>query len=102
MNISYHYFTVKVLAVRAGFREEEAQIIAYYSQMVDDFVLSHRIIVGEMPPDFFVENGLAWELGNGSWGILPCPTGINFIKSVSHGYQNPAALWRPAEMHPDP
>ncbi len=87
MNISYHYFTVKVLAVRAGFREEEAQIIAYYSQMVDDFVLSHRIIVGEMPPDFFVENGLAWELGNGSWGILPCPTGINFIKSVSHGYQ---------------
>lgn len=87
MNISYHYYTVRVLAARAGFSEEEAQIIAYYSQMIDDFVLSHRIIVGEMPPSFFVENGLAWELGNGSWGILPCPTGINFIKSISHGYQ---------------
>lgn len=87
MNISYHYYTIKVLAVRAGFQEEEAQTVAYYSQMVDDFVLSHRIIVGETPPPFFIENGLAQELGDGNWGFLPCPTGVNFIKSVSHGYQ---------------
>lgn len=87
MNISYHYYTIKVLAVKAGFREEEAQTVAYYSQMVDDFVLSHRVVVGETPPSFFIENGLAQELGDGNWGFLPCPTGINFIKSVSHGYQ---------------
>lgn len=87
MNISYHYYTIKVLAVRAGFREEEAQVIAYYSQMVDDFVLSHQIIVGETPPAFFIENGLARKLADDSWGFLPCPTGINVIKSVSHGYQ---------------
>lgn len=87
MNISYHYYTVKTLAVKAGFDEEEAQVIAYYSQMVDDFVLSHRVIMKETPPSFFVDNGMAEELDGGMWGFLPCPTGINFLKSVSHGYQ---------------
>lgn len=87
MNISYHYYTMKVLAAKAGFDEEEAQVIAYYSQMVDDFVLSHRLVVGETPPSFFIENGLAQELGDHMWGFLPCPTGIDFVKTISHGYQ---------------
>lgn len=87
MNISYHYYTIKVLAVKAGFDEEEAQVIAYYSQMVDDFVLSHRLVVGETPPSFFIENGLTQELGDHMWGFLPCPTGIDFVKTISHGYQ---------------
>lgn len=37
MDINFHYFAVKTLAVAAGFPEEEAQIIAQYSQYVDDF-----------------------------------------------------------------
>lgn len=87
MNISYHYYTVKTLAVKAGFDDGDAQVIAYYSQMVDDFVLSHRVIMKETPPSFFVENGMAEKLEGGMWGFLPCPTGINFLKTVSHGYQ---------------
>lgn len=37
MDINFHYFAVKTLAVKAGFPEEEAQIIAEFSQYVDDF-----------------------------------------------------------------
>ena len=39
MNIGYHYYTIKTLAVKAGFSNEEAQTIASYSQAVDDYVL---------------------------------------------------------------
>lgn len=37
MDISFHYYTVKVLASAAGFHECEAQIIAANSQFVDDY-----------------------------------------------------------------
>lgn len=37
MDIAFHYFAIKTLAGLAGFEQEEAQIIAAYSQMVDDF-----------------------------------------------------------------
>lgn len=37
MDIAFHYFAVKALAVRAGFEEDDAQFIAEYSQMVDNF-----------------------------------------------------------------
>ncbi|HBA70348.1 MAG TPA: hypothetical protein DCZ40_13470 [Lachnospiraceae bacterium] len=87
MNISYHYYTIKTLASKAGFVEEEAQLIAHYSQMVDDFLLSNRVIIKETPPSFFMDNNLAQKRKDGSWNFLPCPTGINMVKSVSHGYQ---------------
>jgi hypothetical protein len=37
MDINFHYFAVKTLALHAGFLEFEAQIIAEYSQYVDDY-----------------------------------------------------------------
>lgn len=37
MDIAFHYFAIKSLAGLAGFDEDEAQTIAEYSQMVDDF-----------------------------------------------------------------
>lgn len=87
MNISYHYYTIKTLAVKAGFEEEEAQVIAFYSQMIDDFVLSNVLFLNSCPPDFFLKNGLARKVGEKEWLFLPCPTGIDMIKSVSHNYQ---------------
>lgn len=87
MNISYHYYTIKTLAIKAGFPDREAQQIAYYSQMVDDFQLSNPVILKEQPPDFFLENGMAWQINNHEWAILPCGTGINFTKSLSKSYQ---------------
>lgn len=37
MDIAFHYFAVKALAVLAGFCNDDAQVIAQNSQMVDDF-----------------------------------------------------------------
>jgi len=37
MNINFHYFAVKSIAVAAGFEETQAQQIAKYSQFVDDY-----------------------------------------------------------------
>ena len=37
MDIAFHYFAVKTLAVLAGFGDDDAQVIAQNSQMVDDF-----------------------------------------------------------------
>ncbi|SHM39366.1 DUF6765 family protein [Ruminococcus flavefaciens] len=37
MDIAFHYFALKSLALKAGFSDDEAQLIAQYSQMTDDF-----------------------------------------------------------------
>lgn len=37
MNISFHYFAVKSIALKAGFQEPEAQQIAVFSQYIDDY-----------------------------------------------------------------
>lgn len=37
MNISFHYFAVKTLALKAGFKESDAQQIAIFSQYIDDY-----------------------------------------------------------------
>lgn len=87
MNICYHYYTIKTLLIKSGFTEDEAQTAACYSQMVDDFILSSRVILKQTPPDFFIENGLAVKLKNGNWVLQLCPTGINVVKSISHNYQ---------------
>ena len=87
MNICYHYYTIKTLAVKAGFSDKEAQQIAYYSQMVDDFHLSNMVIVKEQPPDFFLENDLARKINDNKWGLIPCTTGIDLLKSLSVHYQ---------------
>lgn len=37
MDINFHYFAIKSLAFRAGFSEEEAQTLAEFSQLTDDY-----------------------------------------------------------------
>ncbi|MDR0920259.1 MAG: hypothetical protein LBM93_13615 [Oscillospiraceae bacterium] len=87
MNICYHYYTIKALAVKGGFNENDAQRIAHYSQLTDDFVLSNTLLIHKKPPAFFTDNGLAKELIGDIWALQPCSTGINIVKSVSHNYQ---------------
>lgn len=82
MNLNYHYYTIKTLAVYAGFPETQAQCIAHFSQYVDDFVLSNPILVDKKPPQFFLEHGLAEEVKSGTWSFLPCTTGIAIINSI--------------------
>jgi len=43
MNIEFHYYMTKLLALNAGFEQDEAEIIAYSSQYVDDNNQSFQI-----------------------------------------------------------
>ena len=49
MNINFHYFAIKVLAIKAGFKEDDAQKIAFYSQAVDDYDIYTPILVENIP-----------------------------------------------------
>ena len=49
MNINFHYFTIKALALYAGFSEMEAQTIAAYSQYVDDYDLYDALYLTSVP-----------------------------------------------------
>lgn len=49
MDISFHYFAVKTLALEAGFPEAEAQRIAVFSQFIDDFHSPVDLRCGNVP-----------------------------------------------------
>ena len=49
MNIGFHYFVTKTLAVRAGFTPGEAQLIAYACQYVDDATDHHKLRIRNLP-----------------------------------------------------
>lgn len=88
MDIDYHYFVVKTLARTAGFAEEEAQTIAYYSQQVDDFTKCLPMMVRQEPPAFFLEREYAKKIGEEVWQVLPHPTGIDVIQSLEKHYRH--------------
>jgi hypothetical protein len=93
MNQNYHYFVVKTLAIKAGFQENPAQAIAHFSQQIDDFILSGRIILDQEPPAFFLENNYAKKIGTlDKWLFTPCPTGIDVLLSIQPDFQRKAIL----------
>lgn len=49
MNINFHYFAIKVLAIKAGFKEDDAQKIAFYSQAVNDYDIQTPILLESIP-----------------------------------------------------
>jgi len=53
MNIEFHYYLTKYLAIEAGFEEDEAEIIAYSSQYVDDNYIEYKIKISK---DDYYEN----------------------------------------------
>ena len=87
MRVNYHYYTVKTLARYAGFDDDTAQFIAYFSQYVDEFIMRQPIVVEGRPPDFFVNNKLAHKLDKDYWVFFPCATGVHISHSTSHNYQ---------------
>lgn len=84
MNISFHYFLVKTLADKAFDNEDMAQEIAYYSQLIDDYILCDTYIQLPKeckPPAFFFTHGLAKENKNIfnktiGWKFYPANPGI--------------------------
>jgi hypothetical protein len=53
MQKDFHYFTIRILAEKAGFTPNEAQIIAYASQYVDD-ATEHKPI--DLPINFLIDH----------------------------------------------
>ena len=49
MDINFHYYTIKVLAISAGFKEDEAQRIASFSQFVDDYRTARPFFIDSVP-----------------------------------------------------
>lgn len=88
MDIVYHYFVIKTLAHTAGFSEEDAQTIAYYSQQVDDFVKCTPMRVRQEPPAYFMEKKYAKKTDGEQWQVLPHPTGIDVIQSLEKHYRH--------------
>lgn len=52
MDINFHYFAVKTIATYAGFAPADAQIIAAYSQFIDDFTMMNNIYFYYGVPDY--------------------------------------------------
>jgi len=50
MLIDFHYYVTKILCIKSGFDEDEAQTIAYASQYVDDAEKSKRFRAVGLPP----------------------------------------------------
>ena len=49
MQKDFHYCAIKYIAIKAGFSSEEAQIIAFASQYVDDATEHKKILIKNMP-----------------------------------------------------
>lgn len=88
MDINFHYFVVKTLAYVAGFSEEDAQTIAYYSQQVDDFTKCLPMLVRQEPPAYFIENHYAAKIEDSLWKVQPHPTGIDVLQSLEKNYRH--------------
>ncbi|MDR0933863.1 MAG: hypothetical protein LBM56_02070, partial [Burkholderiaceae bacterium] len=65
MDINFHYFAIKSLAVYAGFSPEDAQTVAEYSQFVDDYNRTGTVQFEEIPEfarHLAKKNGTSWHL----------------------------------------
>jgi hypothetical protein len=78
VDISFHYFAVKTLSCLAGFSDSDAQIIAEYSQFVDDYNWHDRQICLNIPTyaresNLDLVNGLTFVIFN------PATTGFSAL-----------------------
>lgn len=73
MDINYHYFIIKTLTIKSGFNEYDAQLLASYSQFVDDYDVYAPIYLDNVPE--YARN-LA-EKVPGGWLFYPVTTGFN-------------------------
>jgi len=53
MNIGFHYYMTKTLAIKAGFSPKDAEVIAYACQYVDDATDHQIMTVKDMPEPLY-------------------------------------------------
>ena len=80
MNINFHYFAVKTIALKAGIPEQEAQMLASYSQLVDDFDIFSPIYLDRVP--IFAQH-LAEKVTTNKWRFYPVTTGFDDISKMA-------------------
>ena len=76
MNINFHYCAVKVIAMKAGFKEPEADVIATYSQFVDDYKTKEKLKLTNVP-------GYARRLVNSRGEFETVPSGFSYLGTLS-------------------
>ena len=74
MDIAFHYFAVKTLAVLAGFSDDDAQVIAQNSQMVDDFDFTAYWNCTNVPD--YIKNSQVYDLCVSGGYFNPAQTGF--------------------------
>ncbi len=78
MNINFHYYAIKAAAHMAGLPEQAAQLLAEYSQFIDDFETKRTIrVLGDIP-QWVKDSGIVAHAKN------------NEIKLVTTGF---TGLW---------
>lgn len=83
MQIDFHYNTIRILTEKVGFSSEDAQIIAYASQYIDDAV-DHKKMNVEGHLDILSKR----FAGNTFDPICTAHKGLQFIKAFKEGVQN--------------
>ncbi len=92
-NIAVHYFSVKVLALLAGFSEEEAQTIAELCQFVGDNHVPVELTVGtELPA--LLRRGLAILNDDNTVTVRPRLTGLSQAQWFDKTTLNEATIRR--------
>ncbi len=101
MNINFHYYFVKAMAIEAGLSEDEAQVLALTSQMVDDVTPDFfkgeqfptqkgkmlKIYVENQPPGYFQENAMVGAAGDHYYEFLPSITSFGLLDARKEFYQ---------------
>ncbi len=75
MNINFHYFVIKTIALEAGIPEKTAQQLATYSQMVDDYDIYSSFNVDDVP--LYSRHLATKNKILPGWTFYPITTGFN-------------------------
>lgn len=94
MQVDFHYCTIRILAEKAGFDSNEAGIIAYASQYVDD-AIDHEMMKVSGNPEIFQER----FDGENFNPICTSHTGIQYIKGLRKMVQD--KVYIPFHFLPD-
>lgn len=81
MNISFHYYAVKTIALKAGLNEKTSQLLASYSQFVDDYDIYKSRRLESVPP-FAQSLAKKCTILRG-WDFYPVTTGFNSLLDMT-------------------
>lgn len=76
MDINFHYYAVKTIAIFAGFNEPDAQLIASYSQFVDDYDVWRNFTFKTIPENCNFEELVKKNTDN-TYDFYTVTTGFN-------------------------